>query len=386
MRKFERFLSDISPLVKIVIVIVWALWALQSTGTIKESFSTARKNGLTYEEEQRALRELDTLSMKFGKEAEALGENYTPKEYYAHLETYKRAAYEKKIGPTPQKSERFRIVLHRNFNARRFTSEEITEAGRAFNKWYDSIKEPVDMPTLQEFGSWALTMYLRTILLVIPYYFLSMISSWRGIAETILADKTKFACAVILWPKFFFDYPRNVVREIRVEAELRRLKGLFRKLSPREMVLVRKIANGPDYLYRQWLLSRKNQNRGLTVALIVTILINLLLPAFAIAQLIPIRAITLTDCEQLDNDIGGNTTTQIAAPAIIEATPLTEPQIMIAIAEVIEFIWESVEPDGIDRVPELSLLSTVRITSDITAIAKGDQNESDQIHNHPIAA
>jgi len=80
---------------------------------------------------------------------------------------------------------------------------------------------------------------------------------------------------IALWPLGFFRYPFEVVREVKVETELRRRKrgfGLFRQLTNHERHYVHLVANNPEQ-YRQWLAQyrRKMVRHSFASALAVTL-------------------------------------------------------------------------------------------------------------------
>ena len=81
--------------------------------------------------------------------------------------------------------------------------------------------------------AWLKMFFVRGMILSLFLYLIRMFN-YRGISHTVLADKKKFLLALIFWPLFLTKYPFNVIREIRVEVELRRMGNIFRRLSSRE--------------------------------------------------------------------------------------------------------------------------------------------------------
>lgn len=127
--------------------------------------------------------------------------------------------------------------------------------------------------------NWLLGIWLRGIPLMLLLYLLRMVEK-RGILETVLADKMKFWKAVVDWPVYMFSYPENVVKEVIVEAELRRLGGLFRKLTLSEYLLARRVASSADFR------GQVKQLRGslapsYTRSFLVALLATLILMVFA---------------------------------------------------------------------------------------------------------
>lgn len=375
MKKLTRFLRDWGILIQIVLIITWVLWALQLGGLFKEGF----KEELAYQKtrdagkEQRTMLELSALGFKLGDEAKALGKEYTPEKYFKDLRTLYEKAAEANMTPGPWSTGTILEQLRKNIGYSVAGQEAIEKASNEFVAW-DEARNPREKSniTLASFKSWWVSLYFRTMLLLVISYITKM-ACRKGILETILAGKTKFIMSIILWPAFFYKYPYNIVREIRVEAELRRLGDLFRKLSPKELALVREVASSLNY--RQWLNQTRRYNRGLVLALTITIIVNLL-PSVARAQnASPTKETTVTvaTCyEQIEDDVGENI--EITMPAIIEEPQIMEPLILIAAIEEIELPWESMEPKDIDCIPE-TLLFVNSITKLLNQIAKGINHE-----------
>jgi len=148
-----------------------------------------------------------------------------------------------------------------------FPDEDRAEAKRDLQRW-----------GWRGILGWLLKLYLRVMFLMLPLLLMRMIND-RGILETILADKRKFVLALLLWPYFFSKYPNNVVREIIVEAELRRIGKLFRRFTSSEKEDVRRIANSSKY--GQWLRQQRRQpafcfERCLLIAVLGTLICSLL--------------------------------------------------------------------------------------------------------------
>ena len=172
----------------------------------------------------------------------------------------------------------------------RATEREYQEQSRIHTKWmadnkfYGAASEELGQ-TLRRIGIvkicwWFVIFYLRMMPLS-ALLFLVRMSQRKGILQTILSDKKAFLLAVLAWPYGLVRYPYNIVREIRVEAELRRLGKLFRWLTPDEREKVREVANSSAY--RPWIVEHRRLNAGLPqrwllVALLGTVLLNLILP------------------------------------------------------------------------------------------------------------
>ena len=151
--------------------------------------------------------------------------------------------------------------------------------------WRDVLAD-IGNWTLSSLWPWLFALYRRSFFLVIFLYLVRM-SQRKGILETVLADKKKFALAILAWPVFISKYPYNVVREIIVEAELRRIGNVFRKLNPKEKLRIRRIANSDRY--NAWRQDFRSENKfklrhSLIPAIIVTIFIHTFVPLVSSAE------------------------------------------------------------------------------------------------------
>lgn len=129
-----------------------------------------------------------------------------------------------------------------------------------------------EMPLTKKM-TWLWGIWLRGMVVMFFLFLLRMVER-RGILETILADKMRFYKAIVDWPVHMFSYPENVVREIQVEAELRRIGGLFRRLNPVERLTIRRIAGASDYTERIATLRQNHSpewQRGFVLALLATL-------------------------------------------------------------------------------------------------------------------
>lgn len=302
-RKFEPKKDSIVGYLKIPLVILWVLWAFAQADL---PWLLWKAEPFNLEMERAGTQEVVAFYNQVEKEAELMGDNYAPKDYftdYRRIET-KRDQVKKKYpgirslelsgyGPTSPFG-RLQEKLTANRLRRKFSDEDISLEAQKFNEWKraggsvgDEAREKfksLDLTSkLKIFFLWLWTFYYRSLGLVLLLYLMRM---WerRGILETILADKKKFVWAVPGWPVFIWQYPFNIIREIRVEAELRRMGDVFRRFSNKEREFVQKIANSDRY--EQWLLTYRQRNQyrfrnGLLAALAVTILITAMAPAFS---------------------------------------------------------------------------------------------------------
>jgi hypothetical protein len=180
---------------------------------------------------------------------------------------------------------------------KRYTNEDISKAAAEFSEWKrsggsvgDEFHEEVDNLSAREkwliFFNWFSTLYLRGLLLL-PLLFVIRMASRKGILETILADKFRFVYSIILWPLYATKYPYNVIKEIIVAAELRRIGEVFRRFTPEENAIVRQIAENKNFW--QWienfhLANEPSFRRSFVVALVAVVLLKLLVPMVAQAD------------------------------------------------------------------------------------------------------
>jgi len=230
MKKIERFLSETGAIITIALVIVWVFWALQLGGPLKSYISEEIEYQKTRNAEQefQTQKELTFLAKKLTDKVEALGESYTPKNYFNDLRTLYLKAAEGRLTVTPYHTSLIQQVVRENQGKEIITQAEIEIEANKFAEWNkdqishrDEFIAEAKTLTLAQVKSWTIAF----IFLIIPFYLIRM-NQRRGILETILADKTRLALAITFWPVYLTRYPYNVVREIRVEAELRRFKDL----------------------------------------------------------------------------------------------------------------------------------------------------------------
>jgi hypothetical protein len=285
-------------LLKIAIVTCWLLWPTQAYSPLKEM---VQKDILSHNHRNLKLEKKHTLELyRFAqvkvKAARVLGKDYGPKQYFGDQLLIELKARSWKIDAPRTLISALGDIYGANYKAGRFTSEESAKASEIYR---NGLFEPSRVKARQElqragvFGvlCWVGFFYLCSVPLALLLY-LVMMSERRGIAATILADKRAFVLSVIFWPAYIFRYPHNVVREIVVEAELRRLGRLLRLLAPEEQEKVREIANSS--CYKEWISEHHRLHvgkfqRGLVIALLGTILLNLLLPALGSAKQVKVN-------------------------------------------------------------------------------------------------
>lgn len=292
MKRIENVLCNYSWLFKLGIVVLWIFWAAQLAVPTKEIFKEmTSKRDIKWE--QRFNNEM-VLFVK-SLEEKARTADYGPKKYFEDLkaieerecEINKSGSY--KLFYSPMKSLILQHIMEEN---RKGSYEDIETASASYREWikgggaageefHKEVKANGWQKNLEYVFSWLAVLYRRALILVFLLYLVRM-SRRKGILETILADKKRFLLAVCAWPAYISRYPFNIVREIRVEAELRRLGNLFRRLSSEERELAQEIAGSKKY--KEWIKGFRTQYGGvfqhsLLIVLVPTIFFYFLVPA-----------------------------------------------------------------------------------------------------------
>jgi hypothetical protein len=308
--KIESFLQNFSWKMKLAIFLAFIFWAPQTffplINEIKNNYhpDVVEAVPASYIEEKQWNDELRKFANKIYVEAEKKGRNYNADDYFRDfriLEDFKNQ-YPFRYQMPLEIINPINKLFHENMRSNPAAGKEIEHARYR----YHFQKENPDVPRaevsfsefLQNSGvlGWALTLYWRGLLLALLLYFIKM-SQNRGILETVLADKQKLLLAIFLWPRFLLDYPGNAIRQIVIEAELRRLGGLWRKLDPRDRRLVKEIASRSKAEYRKWIVDYELKNaqrfkRSFEWALMATVLVILsqaALPVNANADMAKLR-------------------------------------------------------------------------------------------------
>lgn len=287
--RIEGILSEYSWVWKICLVLLWLLWAAQLIGPLKGIVREEVKyqKNRNPELERAETIELANFAKSKVEKAKAEGISYSPEKYFADLKeiTEKERQSRNALLKPVQSIIALNQIFLSNIKKGYYSESEIEKARSWYTKWneeslshreetFGKIKET----GWQQILLWLIAFYLRSILLAFILYLVRM-AGRKGILETILADKKRFVFATLGWVFFIHKYPFNVVREIRVEAELRRLGDLFRRFTRRERNLVREIANSDHY--QTWLGNFRTKRKscfehGLLAVLLVTLFFYML--------------------------------------------------------------------------------------------------------------
>lgn len=310
MERIKSFLYEYSWLLKTGIVFALIFWALQGwSGVVymskysEQEESTESIRFMTDEERDSFLRAREEV-LRFcykvldqAREKNKTEEGYTHYDYFndkKRIRAKNAELYPKVIDVDFPINVELSGMHLRNKHANQY---DFDIAKEGYKKWLresnvpksrddfyllaeDEKQEPVDWTSVfQSITGWILTCYLRGFGLALLLYLIRMSDYFsKGILGTILADKKRFLLAVLFWPVFLMKYPSNVIREVVVEAELRRMGNLFRKFTSEERELVCRVAESANFW--RWIFNfhSENQNnfqKSFVVALVVTILINL---------------------------------------------------------------------------------------------------------------
>jgi hypothetical protein len=310
MKRLECFLEDYSWLLKAGIWMLLIVWATQLNGFFvgaykKEMEAERNRPPRNIELELKLNHEAYDLNEKQINAAREKGALYGPQDYFNDFKAMKKLQYA--IIGTEHGYEPFlsnaalmnlqRMSMDNVGKGRTYANEDVSKAAAEFSEWKrsggsvgDEFHEEVDNLSAREkwliFFNWFSTLYLRGLLLL-PLLFVIRMASRKGILETILADKFRFVYSIILWPLYATKYPYNVIKEIIVAAELRRIGKIFRRFTPEENAVVRQIAENKNFW--QWIENFHFANkpifkRSFVVALVAVVLLKLLAPMVAQAD------------------------------------------------------------------------------------------------------
>lgn len=292
LKTLERFLRTYDLMLKGVLILLWGLWAVQIhvpiVKVVKDEVAREKQRNPVTEEEARR-KGLELISWKVF-EAKQKGPRYSPEDYFAALESLYENKADQVAFAYPMMSQ-MQAVLTENIRQGYFTHEDLEKAREPLEKKFpagrrgDGESTPLSWPTVL---TWFQLFYLRSMFLVLLFYLVRM-SEDKGILGTILAEKWKFVLATLGWMFYFHRYPSNVLREIRVEAELRRIGKVFRRFSSRERLEIRRIANSAEF--HLWLAQfrcshERRFQRALLLAVLATIALRCLQPMNAYADLL----------------------------------------------------------------------------------------------------
>lgn len=298
-KKLESCIYNYSGWIRFFLVLFWCFFAVQVHVPVVAGIKILGEESIDVDfvRVHQSARELNNLIFALEKRAEKLGGKYSPHDYFEDLKEVRLKEQEIKNlvgrrGITGATTNLFGLSW-KNIGNGNYSTADVDIARTAFENWEKmGFVEPQFPPSDDNFWKinsskilkYLSVFYLRTMFLVFFYYLVRM-TLRRGILETFLADKKRFLFAILLWPWFFSRYPFNIINEIKVEAELRRMGNLFRRLSMTERKLVREVAASSDF--ENWITAFRLNNqmrRSMAIVILPTIIMYLFAPTVTDAK------------------------------------------------------------------------------------------------------
>jgi len=315
MKKFELWLCDRPWLIwgsRIAVLwplfVFWALgvWGPLAKGVREEANYQRTRNPVL---ERQRMTALSQKADELLTGARKSGVDYGPREYFRDLRTLESQSRKNHIplGLAEPHIASLQSLMRKNCkpnppqmpwagpkelakwqaDPRKFVESEISIESENYTHLRNLSDEDLaqSRAEVKKFGArgvsmWLFGIWLRGVPLMFLLYLLRMVEK-RGILETVLADKLRFWKAVVDWPVHMFSYPENVVKEVIVEAELRRLGGILRKLTLSEYLLVRRVSSSRDFRGEVRRLQGNlapSYTRSFLVALLGTLFLMMFLP------------------------------------------------------------------------------------------------------------
>jgi len=301
MAKVSRFLAEYALLPKACIWIALVLWGTQFVGSMFHDMKKDFNRNWTLED--KVEREITVYVKSLYNSALKQGKAYGPREYFSDMKNIDQLTMNLNKKYSTSRSHvstylnEMSDMVRRNSIGKSHPDDDIVKYRDEYKIWLENeqsgraeFKAQMKRMTWNEiFGnifSWAMVLYQRGLVLVLLLY-LTCMHERKGILQTILADKKRFAYSLLLWPYFILRYPSNVVQEIVVETEFRRMGNAFRRLSDAERKIVETVANSTGY--REWIVTfraanRVQMQRSFLCALLLVLVIHLFLPTISCAQ------------------------------------------------------------------------------------------------------
>lgn len=297
MKKALSFILDYSWLLKLGIWLGIILWAAQAGSFFYGEFLKIKNRpDVSIGDRMSLNREMDDFTREIHRKASLNADKYGPKDYFndLYLLQMKRDEIEKKYGEPPLNHQVYNLqaILDKNREAKKFNEYQLSSESRAHsqrmqdripNEFHQQLKAMSTEEKTSFFSSgfqklldWLSTFYVRGILLAWSLFLLRM-RERKGVLATILGDKKMFALAFVFWPVLLVKYPSDLIKEIVVEAELRRIGDFFRRLSTEEKKVIRQIAESRDFF--GWIRRFHRENsylfrRSLAMGLLAVVICN----------------------------------------------------------------------------------------------------------------
>jgi len=263
---------------------IFLFWALFVTGAIPAFIGGVRNwsseiHSRDYEQEARNSKQTHLWTESKIAQVRKIKRGFSPKMYFDVLAELDKPVHRLNGFSRMQFVNVALEQVQDNIRDGLFTQEEFRRQADSYEAIRTSLypaRNPVTLAQICKFGRGLVSFYLKSILVAFLLYLLRMAES-GGVARTIFADRRRLLAAVILWPRYIWMYPFDyTINHLRAEAELRRIGGLFRRLSESEKALVRQVAKLPKAEFRTWLLGHRScfgplYIRGLALGILGTI-------------------------------------------------------------------------------------------------------------------
>lgn len=297
MKKALSFISDYSWHLKLGIWLGIILWAVQIGPLVHDEYLRIKNNpSVSVGERVKINHEMNEFAQGIREKAKLNKDNYGPKDYFNDLYAIqlKEEELEKKYGEPPfyDHVNELQGILEKNREAKKFNDYQLMSESRAHsqrmqdripNEFHSQMRAMSKEEKINLFSSriqngldWLFTLYIRGTLLAWGLFFLRM-RERKGVLATILGDKKMFALAMVFWPILLARYPSNLIREIVVEAELRRIGDFFRRLTAEEKELIHRVAQSREFF--GWIRRFREENfylfqRSFAMALLAVVVVN----------------------------------------------------------------------------------------------------------------
>ena len=371
-QKVESYRDTWISLFKGILYLLWFFWALQAYHPLKELWVNERQyqKNRDPELERKNPTEVEILTKGLIKEAYVRGTYYSPVDFFSDLKkiTIRCKVGERSVAKPIIYITQLQELFLGNVKRGYFSQKEVLRQRNIYLRWIEGKNLGPEEKRLnwKRVSSWLGLLYLKTMFLATILYFARM-GERKGILATVLADKKKFVLAIMAWPLFLYKYPYNIVREIRVEAELRRIKGLFKKLSLREIGLVREIANSSNYYLRIESYHKQHKvepQRGLFVAILATLFIHIFFVSSMKAKLrsSPERAVVSIVSVKANQSFQENDNPEHHNPGdqyLLMEEKFSEPPLLLWVVQFVKEIFLNRYQRVLDHIPRNSLFSVV---------------------------
>lgn len=127
----------------------------------------------------------------------------------------------------------------------------------------DKLVKKLSNLNLPKLLHWFIVFYLRSMFLALLLYPLRMLQRSKGVMNTVTENPMRAILSVPLWIIYVWSYPYNILRELWLEAQIRRIGPLFRKLTEGERKAVHEIASLDKASYSKWISTFEQHNRSI---------------------------------------------------------------------------------------------------------------------------